>query len=193
MDNYESSPYLESCLFYENQADDDGAGMHNDDDSYPGLANCTFVENAADGKGGGICNRGGSRATLYNCIFWDNTADDGGNEVYNSSTSDAWWSYSDIEGCGGSGGGWDPNCGSDYGNNIDDDPDFDDDGDPEGIDNVWGTCDDGLSLDSSSSPCVDTGYNVCVLGTDLCGKDRTIDGDNDNVATVDMGAYEYEP
>jgi len=33
-------------------------------------------------------------------------------------------SYSDIEGCGGSGSGWDPNFGTDGGGNIDSDPNF---------------------------------------------------------------------
>ena len=44
----------------------------------------------------------------------------------------------------------------------------------------------------ATSPCIDAGTNkTWMIGaTDLAGNARKIDGDNDTVATVDMGAYE---
>ena len=43
-----------------------------------------------------------------------------------------------------------------------------------------------------SSPCIDVGNNAAVVGsTDLDGRPRIFDGDDDSVATVDMGAYEF--
>ncbi|MHC4620231.1 MAG: choice-of-anchor Q domain-containing protein [Planctomycetota bacterium] len=54
---------------------------------------------------------------------------------------------------------------------------------------MWGTCDDGLNLDSSSD-CIDEGSNEAAEedydGKDIKGSDRIINGD------VDMGAYEYD-
>jgi len=49
---------------------------------------------------------------------------------------------------------------------------------------------------SFGSPCIDTGSNDAVpedVTTDLDGNPRIVDGDGDSVATVDMGAYEYQP
>jgi parallel beta-helix repeat protein len=177
---YNCSPTISNCLFLENDADQGGA-IRNDSAS-PTITNCTVFDNYAD-QGGGIYNGSNSDPTLTNNIFWDNLADSAGNEVYNSGTSDPTWSYSDIEGCGGSGGGWDSDCGNDGGGNIDDDPDFDDDSEPEGLDGYLGNSDDGLTLESTS-PCIDTGTG-CPGGTDLPGGTRCVN------STVDMGAYEY--
>ena len=47
----------------------------------------------------------------------------------------------------------------------------------------------------SSSPCIDAGDNSLVpsgVDEDLDGNERVVDGDNDGVATVDIGAYEYQ-
>ncbi|MHC4153328.1 MAG: right-handed parallel beta-helix repeat-containing protein [Planctomycetota bacterium] len=181
MCNYNhSSPTVTNCLFNDNEADECGGGMYNNYDSCPTIVNCTFFENDA-GDGDGICNEEDSDAQLTNCIFWDNYE-----EIYNDD-SEPNFSYCCIRGelngteCGG-----DPSI--DGGGNIDDDPQFEDDTDPEGTDNIWATCDDGLRLDSTS-PCKDEGYNAAVpqdVDTDIKGSDRIINGD------VDMGAYEYD-
>ena len=50
------------------------------------------------------------------------------------------------------------------------------------------------TLTPGQSPCIDQGNDAIVnWPTDLAGNDRKIDGDEDTVVTVDMGAYEAEP
>jgi hypothetical protein len=46
---------------------------------------------------------------------------------------------------------------------------------------------------ASGSPCIDAGLNSApsIPSADLEGNSRTVDGDNDLVAMVDMGAYEF--
>ena len=48
----------------------------------------------------------------------------------------------------------------------------------------------------AGSPCIDAGSNNAVpivVATDLDANPRIVDGDADDVATVDMGAYELQP
>jgi len=66
-----------------------------------------------------------------------------------------------------------------------------------GPDGAWGTGDDepGDARLSAGSPCIDAGNNAYVpefVTTDLDGNPRFVDGSGDGVATVDMGAYEYQ-
>ena len=44
-----------------------------------------------------------------------------------------------------------------------------------------------------SSPVIDVGFNTQTPATDLDGNTRPLDGDLDMTATVDLGAYEYDP
>ena len=43
----------------------------------------------------------------------------------------------------------------------------------------------------STSPCIDSGKNISGIYSDFRGSLRPIDGNNDNIAKFDMGAYEY--
>jgi hypothetical protein len=182
IDNDSSSPQIINCLFYDNDADEVGGGIFNDD-SEPNIINCTFYGNYANDYGGALANDDGSDCLVANCILWNNDAGDCGEEVYNDDsepTFDHCCIRGDVDGtyfCGDNS--------EDDGGNIDDDPQFCDDTDGDGTDNVWATCDDGLNL-QSDSPCVDTGTG-CPAGTDLCGKTRCLN------STVDMGAYEMDP
>jgi len=219
-----SSPTITNCTFIGNSADNTGGGMHNDNNSIPTITNCIFTGNTAlwgggmsnhfssdptvsnctfSGNsayhGGGMCNDNSINLTVVNCILWGNTATNRP-QIYDPSGS-AVVSYSDIAGCGGSGGSWDPEFGSDGGGNIDADPLF---VDADGADDSFGTEDDNLRP-SPGSPCIDAGDNTGVPGgitTDLDGRPRFIDDpatpDTGNskppiVEIVDMGAYEYWP
>jgi hypothetical protein len=142
----------------------------------PALVNVTFSGNTAD-KGGGMSNQYSS-PVLINTILWNNPAVTGGDEIFNEVNSTPNISYSLIEGCGGSGAGWNNALGIDLGNNIDADPMFKGAAFP----------DSPLAL-YSSSPCIDAGDGAAVpagVTNDLAGNPRIYG------AGVDMGAYEYQ-
>ena len=102
---------------------------------------------------------------------------------------------SDIEGCGGSGGGWDPNFGIDGGGNIDTDPCFVNIDDVDGPDDIFGTIDDGLRLKADSN-CIDTANGSAAPLTDILDFERIDINDVNNTGTgepnyADMGAHEF--
>ncbi|MEJ5301501.1 MAG: choice-of-anchor Q domain-containing protein [Thermodesulforhabdaceae bacterium] len=147
--------------------------------SSPAITNVTLSCNSA-WYGGGIFNRNSSNPTLTNIILWGNSASVG-QSIYNEGSTPS-ISYSNIQGCGGSGGGWQSACGVDGGHNIDQDPLF---VDPSG---------GNLRL-QAGSPAIDKGNNSAVpsgVTTDLDGNPRFVDGNGDGTATVDMGAFEYQ-
>ena len=130
------------------------------------IINCTITNN----NGGGIyCDyqEAWCQPMLNNCILWGNTGGqiiDGGQTMV---------TFSDIQG-GRSGTG-----------NIDAYPKFID---AVGADNIAGTEDDNLRL-QSGSPCIDAGDQSYVQQpgeTDLDGNPRIVG------AVIDMGAYEYQ-
>jgi len=179
--NYDSDPTVSGCTFSGNEAGWSGGGMNNTFSSSPTLTNCTFSGNSASGSGGGMRNYYNSNPTVTNCILWGNTASSEGNEIYNYDTTNIpVISYCDIADSGGSGGGWDISLGTDSGGNIDADP-------------LFISVPDDLRL-QAGSPCIDAGDNTAVTeANDLDGLPRIIDGDNDGISTVDMGAYEWCP
>jgi hypothetical protein len=128
----------------------------------------------------GICS-----PILTNVILWGNTAAVIGPQIYNDNATPG-FSYSDIQGCGGS-SAWDPAVGSDNGHNIDADPLFI---------NAAG----GDARLKPASPAVDAG-DTSALPPD----EQDLDGDGDRLepipwdvdgrnrvqaSAVDMGAYE---
>jgi len=194
MYNSSSSPTLTNLTFSGNSAAYYGGGMYNNTSS-PTLKNVTFSGNGASYKGGGMYNASSSPA-LRNVIMWGDTATSE-RELYNSPNPPS-IAYSDIQGCGGSGGGWNSACGTDSGHNIDADPRF---VDADGPDNTPGTADDNLRL-QLTSPCIDAGNNAVVpseVTTDLDGNPRFMDipsvpnTGNGTPPIVDMGAYEARP
>jgi hypothetical protein len=181
MYNQQSTPTLTNVTFSGNSASS-GGGMLNYYSNSSKLVNVTFSGNTAQ-LGGGMYNSNSSSPALRNVIMWGDTATSG-REIYNSSSTPS-IAYSDIQGCGGSGGGWGSACGTDDGHNIDADPRFED---ADGADNNPGTADDNLRL-QLTSPAIDAGNNAVVpsgVTTDLDGNPRIVNG------VVDMGAYEVQ-
>ena len=177
---WDSSMTLTNCAFRDNSADSGGA-IYCEDTSSSTVTNCTFSGNSAD-YGGAIYCHYDSSPILNNCILWGNSADSGGNEIYiEDSGSSCTLNYCCVDntGYGGvTGNITENNC-------IHDDPQF--------VDAANGD----YHL-QDTSPCIDAGDNSLVpadVTTDLDGNQRIVDGDDppDGVATVDIGAYEYQP
>jgi len=215
-----ASPTVVSCVFSENSASSEGGGMCNWDESDPQVTNCVFYKNDAGGGGGILLDWAG--VTLLNCSFTQNTASSVGGAIYcpepsyvaaancilwgDSASSygneiclnQGWahFSYSDVEGCGGS-DNWQSGFGTDDGGNIDADPCFVDVDDANGSDGVFLTADDGLMLRSIdvNSPCIDAADGDVATLTDIRGQSRVDINDITNTGIgdpnyVDMGAYE---
>ncbi|MHC5185349.1 MAG: right-handed parallel beta-helix repeat-containing protein, partial [Planctomycetota bacterium] len=83
MYNYSSSPTVEDCIFSDNMALRDGAGMFNYFMSNPTLTGCTFSGNVSGtlNDGGGMYNMQ-SNPILTDCTFIGNSAEYGGG-MYN--------------------------------------------------------------------------------------------------------------
>lgn len=164
MGNVDARPIVSNCIFNSNSAKS-GGGIFNRWKSHSLVINCTFSGNWTDyDRGGGMFNDW-SDPMVTNCILWSN----GMIQFYNYDDSNPVITYSDIQ------GGWEGE------GNIDADPLFTD---PNNGD---------FHL-SPGSLCIDAGDNSVVTElTDLDGNPRIIDGDNDGLAIVDMGTYEFIP
>jgi len=163
---------LINCIFSGNYAKR-GSAFDNEGDSNLMLMNCTFSRNVCRVTGGkAILNNSESYLVLTNCIVWDNTGD----RIQGHATV----SYSNIQ------AGW-PGRG-----NINADPLF---ADPLGPDNIAGTEDDDLRLQSQvgrwdpnsqawvqdvvTSPCIDAGDPTSLIGLEP----------SPNGGIINMGAY----
>jgi len=161
-----------NCLLFANSAEYGGA-MYLCEDKNNLIINCTFVANSATFVGG-ILDCEDSIANLTNCILFNNTSSGVADEQAQIYLPDGTpvLNYNCIQ-------GWTGDLGGD--GNIGDHPLFVD------------------PLNSNyhllpGSPCIDAGdpnYIPEPNETDLDGNPRMLDGDNDGVLVVDMGAYEY--
>jgi hypothetical protein len=151
------------------------------------LTNVVISGNMATYEGGGMYNFDSSNPTICNSIIWGNTAQTGSNISNNSSTPV--FSYSLIQGSGGSGSGsWAGSFGTDNGYNIDANPQF---VAPATASAPTTTGDYRLQ---AGSPAIDSGNtalfdasatpDLSAITTDLDGNPR-ISG-----IGIDMGAYE---
>jgi hypothetical protein len=166
--SYSSNPTVTNCTFSGNYALASG-GMTNREGSSPTVTNCTFSDNSSAVLGGGMGNFDSSNPTVTNCIFWGNTPF----QIEDLYSSQSIVNYSNVQ------GGWgDANDANNT--NIDADPCF--------VDEAGGD----LNL-LPHSPCIDTGSNSApnLPLTDFDGHPRIIDGDCNENAVVDMGAYEF--
>ncbi|MEW5870606.1 MAG: PKD domain-containing protein [Chloroflexota bacterium] len=201
---------LVNSAVFGNQAEKGGGifngSPYNDSFAVFTMINSTVFSNTASLEGGGIYSKQAT-PTLSNSIIWGNSAATSP-QIYNTSlTLTPTISYSDIEGCGGSGASWDTALGLDAGGNLDADPLF---VDADGADDLIGTSDDDLRL-TDGSPAVDAADNTAVpadtfdldgdadalepLPYDLDGAKRfqdhiTPDTGSGAAPIVDMGAYE---
>ncbi len=208
MYNDGSSPTITNCTFSANTGSSSGGGIENNISSSPTITNCTFSANTAY-AGGGIDNFGSNSTTIANCTFSANTATFGGGGIYYSSSSSGTIKNSIFyQNTGDS-----PNRKNIYkdgttalnvSNSLVDDysatnsinitwgtgiitsnPLFFNSADPDGVDNIFRTADDGLTL-SNCSPAINAGDNADVAATDILGNSRIFN------TTVDLGAYEYQ-
>ncbi|MHC5184602.1 MAG: right-handed parallel beta-helix repeat-containing protein, partial [Planctomycetota bacterium] len=186
MRNDDSSPTVTNCTFSGNTAIF-GGGMDNFENCNPVVTNCTFSRNTAD-VGGGMSNVANS-PTITNSIFWGNTSTDSfyEDEIVNEDAATPVVSYCDIQ------GGLPPGSDGSGGGNFDADPLF---VDADGPDNIPGTEDDDLSLQTDSL-CIDAANGDVALATDILGNPRYDHPDMVNIGFgtpdyVDIGAYEYQ-
>jgi len=173
---------LYNVIFSGNYATMNGGGIYRTS-SLGGFYNVTITANQAVLNGGGMYNAVLSNGLLKNVILWGNFAWAGSNILNDNSQPN--FSYSNIEGSGGSGSGWASTFGVDGGSNIDADPLYVRNPDPGDIN--WATRIDNDYGDlhlQAGSPSVDTGTNTDCPAFDLEGNPRPIG------LSCDMGAYE---
>jgi parallel beta-helix repeat protein len=182
------STVISNCFIGGNWASDCGGGAYVKSGSVE-FRNCVFSGNSAEDWGGGGVFQSEGNSRFINCTFSGNWASDGGSGVYivggsaefvscivyeqismYAATAD--FRYCNVpEGVPGEG-------------NIHTDPNF---VDADGIDNIFGTADDGLML-KADSPCIDAGDPNRVLlegETDLADRQRIANN------RIDIGAYEF--
>ena len=165
---------IRNCLIAGNSSGDQGGGIAVFETASE-IDNCTIVSNSAGAGagfsgygplgGGGVWisyNSTGLRMT--NSIAYFNTAAAGGNNIANV-------------GIGVIGFSCAPELTEGIDNNISADPKF-----MDATNGNWHL--------SPNSPCIDAGVNLASVSNDLDGIIRPFDGNNDGIATTDMGAYE---
>ncbi len=162
----DSSPTLVNCVIVANRAITEGGGVFAYSGASPIVSNCTISGNSAvDGTALGcdsFWHDTPSVVTVSNCILWN-----GGSEIWNNDGSTVTIEHSDVQ------GGW---VGE---GNIDADPLF---AFPHDAHLMPG------------SPCIDVATDEPPGGLtaeDPDGNPRVLDGNGDQVAQVDMGAYEF--
>ena len=203
MYNNNSDPALTNASFSDNSANNDGGGMYNYD-SNPTLTNATFSGNSADHDGGGMYNHNSS-SELTNATFFSNLASNDGGGMYNTGSNYpvltnviiANSAYNDCVGsadfisthnliedsayaCGltSTGGniiGFDPKLGTmtDYGGPGK---------------QVFPLLVGSPAIDAGTNFNGGTGTNC--PATDQRGASRPVDGDGDDTARCDIGAFE---
>jgi len=176
-------PVFINCVMSGNDASA-GGGVYNHPESgscAPQYINCNIVGNNAS-SGSAVYNHKGSGTCspeFKNTIIYYNS---GINKINNYLGPTPTYAYCNISGSGGSGTGWNPDVGTDGGNNIDSIPLF------NHVPNfVQAPVTNGDLRLISGSPCINTGNNDYITVTyDLLFETRIQE------SIADMGAYEGE-
>ncbi len=176
INNLSSEGNYTNCVFYGNTAAISGGGVMSSTGgggNNPVFTNCTFVNNTAGNHG--AINTSFSTFTFYNTAFYGNTPSSGGSLPAVSSLSSH--NAADIHMHN------DLNGGTGF-VSLSSSP-FIDISNPDGSDNIWGTSDDGLSI-NASSVLADVGNNASNTETKDVKNDFRIFN-----TTIDIGAYEH--
>jgi|GEM_PF-4948656 len=192
-DNGSNNPELMNCAIYGNtsaSASEGGGAIYNtagnNGTCNPVINNCSMSGNTASNSGGAIYNVAYTATVspvITNSIVWGNTIT--GGQIFNQNATPE-YSYSNIEGSGGSGSGsWDSSLGTDNGNNIDTDPSFVNAADTTNAGNII------CNLDLNFwSPAIDAGTpdttGLDLPESDIRGNPRIL------LQQIDMGAYEAD-
>jgi hypothetical protein len=170
-----------NCIFYGNTGFLSGAISVTEyftTTSVANIFNCTMYGNAATtSNGGALYFINANSSQVKNCIIWGNTAAGSRNAM--GKAAPPTYQYADLVNNNLIEGG--------YPANLDFNPQFTNATNPIGPDNIWGTADDGLRLQTSSFACNNGTSDVTGLpipNTDMAGGVRIQDG------RIDMGAYE---
>lgn len=201
VDNGRSYLELSNCLFSGNAAMNQsnhfaggGGGIYVSDLSEIEMSNCSFSGNtvaSSAGSGGGVYIDPSSIGSIVNSIFYNNTTENTGDafreEIFKHQYTSGISSLLTVSNCLIR--DYSPTAGNVYTSGsgiIKGNPLFVNPADPDGADNIVGTADDGLAL-QSCSPARDMGNNMAIptgVTNDIVGNNRIRN------ATVDLGAYE---
>lgn len=185
-----ASSKLINTLVSGNKSAKHGGGVYFNTES-PEIINTTITGNYSGERGGGISMINGSTVSLENSILWGNGSPEG-SELWVCSNCTTNIDYSLYDNAAGdvyiaTGGAVNAT------NSSNSDPIFLNHSAPLSG-NTPNTS--GNYLIKSASPAVDAGLNTYLpvtVTTDLRGRVRIIDGNNNSSAVIDMGAYEYDP
>ncbi len=185
---YDSAVTIVNCVLAANSSGRDGGAVCVGNVS-PIITNCTIASNTADNDGGGIFCEYGSSPRITNCLFHGNL----NHAIYEDSTSaepevsfclfadNTVADYYDADERESYTGAAQLNALSGLTNNLSGDPAF--------------AFTDDFHLMAGSAG-IDSGTNN-VPGTlaalDIEGRTRVIGGTGSSAATIDIGAYEYDP
>ncbi|MBN2269208.1 MAG: right-handed parallel beta-helix repeat-containing protein [Sedimentisphaerales bacterium] len=160
----DSYPDFQQCRFIGNSAGEYGGAVYSTSNSSVTFTNCLLVENRAGLSGGAICDVSYLGGTLVNSILWNNCTGPDANQCDECDVIDLNMNFCCVQ-------GWTDSLGGD-GNT--------------GADPLFVGAEYGNFQLSPGSPCIDAGNNAVLPQATI------LDGDCNDTAVIDMGAYEFD-